>query len=40
MEERPNIVGVLQRWSASQQAELDPHGVAGVLDLPDGPGEL
>jgi hypothetical protein len=30
----------LERWSASQQAELDLHGVAGVLDLPDGPGEL
>jgi hypothetical protein len=30
----------LVRWSARQQAELDLHGVSGVLDLPEGPGEL
>jgi hypothetical protein len=30
----------LHRWSARQQAELDLHGISGVLDLPEGPGEL
>jgi hypothetical protein len=30
----------LHRWSARQQNELDLHGVAGSLDLPEGPGEL
>lgn len=30
----------LHRYSASQDAELDLHGVAGSLDLPRGPGEL
>lgn len=30
----------LHRWSARQQNELDLHGVAGSLELPDGAGEL
>ncbi len=30
----------LQRWSASQQAELEVRGVSGSLTLPDGPGIL
>jgi hypothetical protein len=30
----------LVRYSARQQVDLELHGVAGYLDLPDGPGEL
>jgi hypothetical protein len=30
----------LVRWSGRQEAEIDLHGVAGSLDLPEGPGEL
>lgn len=30
----------LQRWSARQQAEIDLRGVSGVLNLPQGVGEL
>ncbi len=30
----------LVRWSARQEEEIDLHGVAGRLDLPEGPGDL
>jgi hypothetical protein len=30
----------MRRWSAAQQAEVELHGVTGVMDLPEGPGEL
>jgi hypothetical protein len=30
----------LVRWSARQEVEIDLHGVAGDLDLSDGPGDL